>query len=90
MRVRRYRDKQRALQGVTIRPKLEAVGLKLEGNRIISVSKQIDVKPNLPLYNPAIHKPGDKVLLRLPYSKKLVPYIIPDLDAGGQAITDYW
>ncbi len=42
----------------------------------------------IPLYNPAIHKVGDTVLMR--QGKRLLPCIVPDLDAGGQAITRYW
>ena len=70
-----------------VKPKLKAAGLIMQGNRIVSVKKQV-ARAKLPIYNPAIHKSGDKVLIR--QGNRLVPYIVPDLDAGGQAITKYW
>ena len=41
------------------------------------------IKP-LPLYNPAIHKAGDRVLMRV--GKKLIPTVVPELDAEGKVI----
>jgi len=43
--------------------------------------KQVDVKPNLPIYNPAIHRAGDKVLIQ--QGKRLIPTIVPSIDADG-------
>ncbi len=67
----------------TVQPKLAAVGLKLEGNRIIRLEKPNSnlVQPRPPLYNPAIHGPGDTVLLQR--GKRMIPTIIPRLDADG-------
>ncbi len=39
---------------------------------------------DIPLYNPAIHRPGDEVLIKR--GKKLVPMVVPELDADGNAI----
>ena len=36
------------------------------------------------LYNPAIHKTGDRVLVRK--GKRLVEMIVPEIDADGQVI----
>jgi len=49
---------------------------------------QEDLSTKLPRYNPAIHRPGDTVLVLR--GKRWLPYLIPELDAGGQAITNYW
>ncbi len=56
--------------------------IKQIGEQFISFKPT--VQPNTPVYNPAIHRPGDKVLVR--QGKRLVPTIIPNLDADGQAI----
>ena len=39
-----------------------------------------------PLFNPAIHKPGDRVLIKPPYGKKLVEVIVPEAAAEGNAV----
>ena len=44
---------------------------------------------SLPLYDPAIHRPGDKVMVKPVYGKKLMPVVLPELDAGGQPIPNY-
>ena len=41
----------------------------------------------LPLYDPTIHRPGDRVLIRA--GNKLVETVIPELDAGGQPVPNY-
>ncbi len=41
-----------------------------------------------PIYNKAIHKPGDRV--RVWKGKKLVETIVPELDADGHEMTDRW
>jgi hypothetical protein len=67
---------------------------------IISYLKWLDKKPEVPehlhttgisnattpIYDPTVHKPGDKVLRRV--GKKLVPCIVPRLDASGNPIPD--
>lgn len=40
----------------------------------------------IPIYNPSLHKAGDRVLVR--QGKKLVEQIVPELDADGQPILD--
>lgn len=71
-----------------LQPKLGAAGLKLEGNKIVGVVKpmsNLTVRP-VPLYNPSIHKPGDRVMVRSPYNKKLIETVIPEIDADGNPI----
>jgi len=46
------------------------------------------VNTRLPLYNPHIHKPGDKVLMRGP-TGKLVVIEVPELDEDGNPISGY-
>ena len=46
------------------------------------------VDTTVPLYNPAIHRAGDRVLIRHPHTRKLVETVIPHLDADGQPIPD--
>ena len=46
-----------------------------------------DVKPNIPLYNPAVHRAGDRVLV-VRGSRK-VEVVIPKLDAEGQPIPEF-
>ena len=43
----------------------------------------------LPLYNTALHGPGDRVMVKSPYGNKLVKIVIPELDAGGQPVPNY-
>lgn len=69
-----------------VHPKLGLVqpeGLIMEGNRILGVKANVEPQTSTPIYNPAIHKPGDRVLVRPPHSKKLIEIVIPELDADG-------
>lgn len=74
-----------------VKTHLEAQGLTLEANRIVSAKKG-SVFPSesirVPLYNPSVHKPGDRVLIKPPYSKKLIEMTIPNLDADGNPYYD--
>ena len=85
---RDYMRKRRA--GLTgsntgLTDRLKVAGLTMEGNRIIAVKKALpDVK--IPLYNPAVHRAGDRVLVKPPYSKRLIEMVIPELDADGNAM----
>lgn len=47
-----------------------------------------DVSPKIPLYNPSVHKPGDRVMIRNPHTRKLVEAVIPEIDADGNAMPD--
>ena len=71
--------------------KLEKAGLKLKGNAIVGIAKQVAhpyfVQP--PIYNPAIHRPGDKVMMRSPYNRKLIETVIPELDADGNPVPNF-
>ena len=72
-----------------IKAKLEKAGLTLDGNSILDAVQSRPVKEeSLPRYNPAIHRPGDTVLVLR--GKRWLPYLIPEVDASGQAIPDYW
>ncbi len=84
MRERKRHDRVKPMSNLNglgaVKPKLESVGLKLEGNRIVRLEK-LDVKPSIPVYNPAIHGAGDTVLVQR--GKRMVPTTIPSLDADG-------
>lgn len=68
-----------------VQPKLEAAGLKMEGNRIIGYNVPSKTSPGIPLYDSSIHKPGDRVLIKSPYSKKMQEIVIPSVDADGHS-----
>jgi len=73
-----------------MKSKLAAQGIGLDGNRILGLtSKDVQPKETIPIYNPAMHKAGDRVLVRPPYSKKLIEVTIPEVDMDGNAIPDY-
>jgi len=55
--------------------------------RLHAVKEEVVVQPKTPLYNPSIHRVGDKVLVY--QGKRLMETIIPTLDAGGNPIPDY-
>ena len=69
-----------------VQPKLRAQGLKMEGNRIVGVSKGVPLD-RVPLYNPAIHRPGDRV--RVQRGRRVIETVIPEIDGEGNAIPDY-
>lgn len=60
-----------------VQPKLEAVGLKLDGN-VVSLAGQPSVKRTTlpPIYDYNIHKPGDRV--RVWQGNQLVEAVVPD------------
>jgi len=71
---------------------LEAQGLTLEGNRIVGTAKQAVVSSEsvtVPLYNPSVHKPGARVLVRPPYGKREIEIVIPEIDADGHPVPEY-
>ena len=72
--------------GVAVKPTI--VGLKMEGNRITGSVKP-NVQPNAPLYNPIIHRAGDRVLIKPPHSKQLIETVIPTIDADGNVIPEF-
>lgn len=91
------REYMRKRRGSNIKPVLDPVrptvrpipGLKMDGKRIIGVNKRIPapIQEGIPLYNPSIHGPGDRVMVKSPYSKKMVLTVIPMLDDDGNK---YW
>lgn len=48
-----------------------------------------DMSAKIPLYNPAVHRPGDTVMIRNPHTRKMVETVIPKIDADGNAVPDY-
>ena len=68
-----------------VQPKYIIAGLEIEGNRILGCTKV--VQPTA--YNPAIHRTGDRVLIKPLYGKKPVEVTIPEVDADGYPIPDY-
>jgi len=72
-----------------VQPTGSIPGLIMEGNKIVGIeAKQVaQVEPGLPIYNPAIHKPGARVLMKTP--RGLVGVIVPEIDAEGNAIPGY-
>lgn len=88
-RMRRYRGRE-GVTGVTagcnkgVTDRLKATGLTLEGNKIVGVTKGAKPPLAIPLYNPAIHKPGDRV--RMFDGNKMIETVVPDLDADGSPI----
>jgi len=57
----------------------------MEGNVIVGVEKDENIRP--PLYNPSIHRTGDRVMVK--QGNKLIETIIPELDAGGNVIPEF-
>lgn len=71
-----------------VRPvsKLQAVGLKMAGNKIMGVEKGAEPLSELPMYNPIIHKAGEKV--RVFDGNKMVEIVVPEFDTEGQSIPE--
>lgn len=66
-------------------PKLP--GLILQGNKIVGIERQPATMPQefIPLYNPSLHRTGDKVKMRDRQGKTQV-LIVPELDVDGNPI----
>lgn len=62
--------------------RLAAAGLTVNGNKVSIGTKPGSVQPNVPVYNPSVHKPGDRVLVRS--GSRLVEAVVPRLDADGR------
>ena len=85
---REYMRRRRAGSNICVRPsvlgltdRLTAVGLTMEGNKVIGATKRNDTPIKIPLYNPSIHKAGDRVLVNS--GEKLIGVVIPELDGDG-------
>jgi hypothetical protein len=90
----RNKERMRKFRATSVQPNAEkpvqpklvqrlvAAGLRIEGNKISLGSKQAVAQPDLPIYNPTIHRPGDKVLVKV--GGRLVPMIVPVLDGDGR------
>ena len=76
-----------------MRMRHQEAGLVLEGNHtsqaLQSKSSPVKTESNsrLPLYNPAIHGAGDRVLVRP--GKKLIEITIPEIDADGRSMPEF-
>ena len=78
-----HRETMRRRRSVTpklLHPVTPIQGLVMKGNIIMGVQPKL---PIVPLYNPSIHKPGDKVRMLSPFKNKLIEVVIPELDADG-------
>lgn len=90
MPLSRVRDRERKrMERVNVQPisnlnTVRVVQPKLEELR--QLIRSIENKPVIPIYNPDIHRPGDRVLMKSPYSKKMIEVVIPELDADGNAM----
>ena len=54
---------------------------------ISGIEAKQTVQPTVPLYNPILHRAGDRVLVQ--QGKRLVETVIPELDAGGSPMPEY-
>ena len=59
---------------------------KQNGPTTPMTSRTMAATPSLQLYNPSVHKTGDRVLVR--HGKQLVEAIVPALDADGRPMLD--
>lgn len=99
---KRNRDRMRALRATCVQPspvQPEAQGVKnktianlCQMVKNIENRDKVPQRPlgeaSLPLYNPSIHKPGDRVLMKPLYGKRLVETVIPMLDADGNPMPE--
>ncbi len=91
---KKNRDRMRVVRATCVQPKTKEV-VQPNEPLVVSPSVQRDgkassaVQPDIPLYNPSIHRAGDRVLIKPTYGKKLVEVVIPELDAGGNPIPGY-
>lgn len=87
----RERMRQIRLHKDPVLPK-NIAGLKMVGNRILGCTeKVVQPKETIPVYNPATHKAGDRVLVKPLYgrSKRLVEVNVPEIDGDGNLIPSY-
>ena len=55
-------------------------------NELVLSYKKHKLSDKLPLYNPAVHKAGSRVLVKK--GKALVEAVVPELDGDGRPIPD--
>ena len=71
--------------GITVDSQGKAIILSIEGYRaLLDKYRQLDSQAKIPLYNPALHRPGSRVLVEK--GKRLVVTIVPEIDAEGYPI----
>lgn len=88
MPLSRARMRERKKRDRAVKPKQETLGALRKLIESKSGFDNTNVKPELPIYNPAIHRAGDRVLVQR--GKKLIETVIPEIDGGGNPIPDYW
>lgn len=63
-------------------------GLIIEGNRIVGSTRHttlpVEAKEEAPIYNPAVHKPGD--IVRVLRNGAYITMTVPEMDDDGHAI----
>ena len=82
----RERKRQSRLESKNVQPKgaqlLESIlskqGIDTKGNVVRPV------QPKIPIYNPYVHRPGDRVMVR----QGLVETVIPEVDADGNVMSE--
>lgn len=95
MRERKRRDRVKPMSNLIIRSSVKPNTLDNLRQTIKNIEGKTKApqhpsgEASVPLYNPSIHKPGDRVLVKPPYGNKLVEIVIPELDAGGQPVPNY-
>ncbi len=60
----------------------DSLTVSVDGVIEFDVRKHVDSQAKIPIYNPAIHKAGDRVLVLK--GKEYVKMVVPDLDADGR------
>ena len=80
----RNRDRMRVSRATCVQPNPVQPTLGELRELIKGIEAKPVVQPSIPLYNPAIHKPGDSVLVQ--QGKRLVETVIPELDGDGNPI----
>ena len=87
---------KRSVRATSVQPgrretlaKLAKAGLTIkDGTLDLTQSTREPVRPEsnttVPMFNPSIHKAGDKVMVY--QGKKLIETVIPELDADGQPV----
>lgn len=71
-----------------VQPKLESVGIKLDGNRIVGVTKPVQPNTGVEVYSPyKQYQPGGRVLVQR--GKRFIETVTLELDADGNVIPSY-
>ena len=72
----------------SLQDKAQKQGLSTSGEYIkAQILKGFRSESTIPIYNPDIHKVGDRVLIR--QGKGLIEVIVPEIDAEGRPIPEW-